>query len=135
MLELQPAFAGAIGHRFHAAVISVPRAVEHDARKTSILRLLRDQLPDLGRLRALLSLELVIRHRRQRAVRRVVHELRGDVLERPEHHQPRTLGRADYALPHTVVAAIAELLPSLRPANLGHYLPPALPAFRRTCSP
>jgi len=29
-LELQPALAGTVGHRLHAAVILVPRSIEHD---------------------------------------------------------------------------------------------------------
>src|SRR5688572_28257886 len=135
MLELQPAFAGAVGHCLHAAVISVPCAIEHDAGEPGVLRLLRDELPYLGRLVALLSRQLVGGHGGERPARRIVHQLRVDVLERAEHHEPRTLRRAVHALPHAKVPAVTQLLPSLRPANLGHYLPPALPAFRRTCSP
>src|SRR5688500_5663396 len=91
MLELQPAFAGAVGHCLHAAVISVSRSIEDDARHTRVLRLLRNHLSDFRRLLALLAGQLVIRHRSQRAARRVVHQLRVDVLERPEYYEPRTL--------------------------------------------
>src|SRR5512144_437258 len=135
MSELQPAFAGAVGHRFHAAVISVPSAIEHDARESCVLGLLRDHLPDLGRLLALLARELVIRHGRQCPVRRVVHELRIDVLQGTEHHETRALRRAGQPPPHAQMSARPEIRSALRISNLGHYLPPALPAFRRTCSP
>ena len=37
ILELQPAFAGSVGHRFHAAVILVACTVEHDLRDPRIL--------------------------------------------------------------------------------------------------
>src|SRR4029453_2276871 len=126
MLELQPAFAGSVGHCFHAAVIAVPRAIEHDAGKTSILCFPRDQLPDRGRSFALLASQLVIRHRRQRPIAGVVHELRVDVLERPEHDETRALRRAADALAHAQVTAVSELLPTLWPSNLAHFCPPVL---------
>src|SRR5690606_8007148 len=39
-LELQPAFAGSVGHRLHAAVVLVTCTVEHDLRDPGRLRLL-----------------------------------------------------------------------------------------------
>src|SRR5215203_3898481 len=122
MLELQPAFAGSVGHRFHAAVISVSCSIEHDAGEPSVLRPLRDELPHFRRLLALLPGQLVIRYGRERTVRRVVDQLRVDVLERAKHHETRTLRGPRHALAHAQMAAIAQLLPTLRPANLAHLL-------------
>src|SRR5947207_3036583 len=53
-LELQPAFAGSIGHRFHAAVILVPATVENHLRDSLLLGDRRDLLADLERLLRLL---------------------------------------------------------------------------------
>src|SRR6187431_291069 len=54
ILELQPAFAGSVGHRFHAAVILISTAVEHDLRDPLVLGDRGDLLPDLERLFRLL---------------------------------------------------------------------------------
>src|SRR6185437_11530624 len=133
--ELQPAIAGAIGHRLHAAVILISRAVEDDLRDARVLSLGRNATADLERLLRLLARQQVgARHREQRASRHVVDQLRGDVLERAEHYEPRPLGRARNLLPYTQVTAVPLLLASLW--NRWHdYLPPALPALRRICSP
>ena len=56
MLELQPALAGTVGHRFHAAVILVTRTIEHDLRDPRLLRPRGDPLADLERLLRLLPL-------------------------------------------------------------------------------
>src|SRR5690606_17148353 len=101
-----------------------------------VLGLLGQTPADIGRtlgLRALAALHVGDGH--QRAHLHVVHQLRVDVLERAEHHQARTLGRARHLLADAEVAAIAPLVARLRLQDLAHYLPPALPAFRRTCSP
>src|SRR4029078_4343839 len=54
MVELQPAFAGSVGHRLHAAVILIPTAVEHDLRDPLVLGDRGDIPPDLQRLLRLL---------------------------------------------------------------------------------
>src|SRR5829696_3694291 len=114
MLELQASLAGAVGHRLVAA---------------------GQPLPDLGRLLALLALERRVGNGQQRAPRRVVDELGVDVLQRAEHDQARALGRAGHRLANAEVPSLAPV--RVRPGNahLRHYLPPAFPAFRRTCSP
>ena len=56
-LELQPAFAGSVGHCFHAAVILVTSAVEHDLADAGGLGLLGNLLPNRDRLLALLARE------------------------------------------------------------------------------
>ena len=43
--------------------------------------------------------------------------------------------RADHLLAKAEVAARAQLIARLRSGHFRHYLPPALPAFRRICSP
>src|SRR3954469_7336176 len=137
MLELQPAFAGSVGHRLHAAVILISTAVEHDLRDPLVLGDRGDLLPDLERLFRLLPFgDLHRRDRRERMRRDVVHELGGDVLQRAEHHQPRTLGRPLHLVAHAQVATYAHLGAVLRNTNAAHdYFPPALPALRRICSP
>src|SRR5439155_20588750 len=76
------------------------------------------------------------RDRRERPRRVVVHELGGDVLDRAVHDQTRTLGRALHLVTHAQVAANPLLRPILRNSDAAHdYFPPALPAFRRICSP
>src|SRR3954467_12648536 len=135
MLELQSALAGTVGHRLDAAVIFVSRAVEHDARDPRFLGAGRELLPDLARLLDLLPLELRAGDRHQRTRRLVVDQLRVDVLQRAEHDETRTLGRALHLLADAEMAAIPLLGTRLRNCHLGHYLPPALPAFRRICSP
>ena len=72
----------------------------------------------------------------QRAARVVVDELRVDVLQRAEHHEARTLRRARDLLAHAQVATLrAAPRRSSESPILRHYLPPALPAFRRIISP
>src|SRR5688572_23478671 len=93
MSELQPAFAGAVGDRFHAAMVLVPTPIEDDAGDPSVLRDHGDLLADLRRLLALLPLnDLEARDGRDRTPRVVVDELSVDVLVRPKHDQSRTLG-------------------------------------------
>src|SRR5436190_9544926 len=135
MLELQPAFAGSVGHRLHAAVILVPGTVEHDLRDPRILGPGSDALAHLDRLLCLLARrQVVARHSHQRATRHVVDDLRRDMLERTENHQARPLRRPRNLLADAEMAAIALLFASLR--NTWHdYLPPALPALRRMTSP
>src|SRR5262245_22101392 len=135
MLELQPAFAGAVGHCLHAAVILVPSAVEHDFRDPRLLGPGSDPLAHFRRLLGLLpTLELRARHGHQRAASDVVDDLRGDVLERTKHHQTWTLARPRHLLANAKVSAMPLLLACFR--NRWHgYLPPALPALRRMTSP
>src|ERR671933_43744 len=74
--ESQASFARTVGERLHAAVVQVAAAVEHDRLDLRLLRVLREQLADLGRL----------------------------LLLRAVHHEPRTL-RGPFDLPaHAPVA-------------------------------
>src|SRR5687768_245855 len=134
-LELQAALAGAVGHRLHAAVVLVARAVEDHARDAGRLRPLGDELADLGRLLALLAGEGVVGHGEERAALRVVDDLRRDVLQRAEHDQARALRGAGDLLPDAQVTPGAQLVAALGDPRLRHYLPPALPALRRMTSP
>src|SRR4029079_13138434 len=56
-------------------------------------------------------------------------------LQRTPNDQARPLGGATDFLPNAKVAAIAPLFVRSRWTHDRHYLPPALPAFRRICSP
>ena len=49
--ELEATLAGGVGQGRDAAVVLVPRAVEHDVLHTGRLRALRDETPDLLGLR------------------------------------------------------------------------------------
>src|SRR5262245_27303292 len=106
ILELQPAFAGAVGHRLHAAVILVPSAVEHDFRDPRLLGPGSDPLAHFRRLLGFLpALELRARDGHQRATSDVVDDLRGDVLERTKHHQTWTFARPRDLLANAKMAA------------------------------
>src|SRR6185312_5958617 len=121
--KLQAALTGAVGHRLHAAVVSVPRSIEHDAADACCLRALRDRLSD-GR-RAFLLFAIAhgkIGHREQRAVRHVVDDLRVDVLERAPDNQTRALRRAFDALAHAQLAAVQTLRARFRLVNRFHRL-------------
>src|SRR5215208_5560375 len=126
MSELQAALAGAVGHRLHAAVVLVAGAVEDHPGDPRFLGAARDLLADLGRLLRLLPLELGVRHRHQRALRDVVHQLRVDVLEGAEHHEARTLACARDLLPDAQMAAEPLLGARLRDTHLRHLLAPRL---------
>src|SRR5262247_2930868 len=111
ILELQPAFAGAVGHRLHAAVILVPSAVEHDFRDPRLLGPGSDPLAHFRRLLGFLpALELRARDGHQRATSDVVDDLRGDVLERAKNHQTRAIARSRHLLANAKVAAMPLLL-------------------------
>src|SRR4029079_5664254 len=87
-------------------------------------------------LRLLPLAHLHRRHGCQRARRAVVHQLGGDVLQRAKHDHAQTLGRPLHRLAHAQVTANALLGAVLRNSDAAHdYLPPALPALRRICSP
>src|SRR5262249_53236537 len=131
---LQTALAGAVGYGLDPAVEFVTRAIEHDLADAGVFRLRRHALADFERLRGLLAgLQLGARHRHQRAARDVVHELRGDVLERAEHDEARALRRAGDLLPNAEVAAMPLLLTRLS-KRWHDYLAPVLPALRRMTS-
>src|SRR5690606_6195266 len=136
MSELQSALAGSVGHRLYATVVLVPRAVEHYLSNPRLLWPLGEKLPHLCRALRLRALELSIRDRQERAPLYVVHQLRGHVLERAVHDQSRTCRGTRHLPTNPNVAAHTLLRPAHHPPNLGrHYLPPALPALRRICSP
>src|SRR6185295_8369133 len=92
-------------------------------------------LADLERFfRLLARLERRAGDRHQRPAGDVVDDLRGDVLERTEHHETRTPRRSSNFFANAEMAPMALLLACLR--NHWHgYLPPALPALRRMTSP
>src|SRR4029077_12666945 len=134
LLELQAALAGAVGHGFHAAVVFVTRAIEHDLADPGALRLGRDPLADLERFLGLLAgLQLRARDCHQRTARHVVDQLRRDVFERAEHDEARALRRAGDFFPNAEVASMPLLLTRLS-KRWHDYLAPVLPALRRTIS-
>src|SRR5688572_7185552 len=136
MSELQSALAGGVGHRLHAAVVPVSGPVEHHMGDPRALRALRHCLAYLRGTLRLRPLELRVGHREQRTTGGVVHQLRAHVLQRAEHHQAGAFLRAGYLAPHANVPAKSLLGAAHYPTNLcRHYLPPALPALRRICSP
>src|SRR5206468_1854655 len=45
-LELQPAFAGTVGQRLHAAMIAISSTIEHNPRDPRVLRARGDPLAD-----------------------------------------------------------------------------------------
>src|SRR5688500_5856464 len=112
MSELQPAFAGAVGHCLHAAMILVPAPIEHDAGYALVLRDHRDLLANLGRLfRLLPSGDLLAGHRGDRPARVVVDELGVDVLVRAECDQARPLGCPSDLLAYPHVPELALRIP------------------------
>src|SRR5688572_25148789 len=136
MSELQSALAGAIGHCLHAAVISVSSPVEDDLRDARVLCLRRQALADLGGLLRLLpGGDARVRDSQNGPLRAIVDELRVDVLDRAIHHEARTFRRAAHLLADAQVPLVPLLGARLRLVNRSHYLAPALPAFRRICSP
>src|SRR5687767_2132630 len=136
MSELQSALTGAIGHCLHAAVISVSSAVEDDLRDSRVLGLRGQSLAHLGGPLRLLPLgDAGIRDGHEGPLCAIVDELRVDVLDRAVDDQPRTLRGTRHLLAHAKVPLVALLGARLRLVNRSHYLAPALPAFRRTCSP
>src|SRR5439155_6342447 len=118
-------------------MVFIAGAVEHDLRDSGVLGSGCDALPDLERLLCFLTVsDIVARHRHQCPASDVIDQLRGDVLERAVDHKARSFGRACHLLAYAEMAAIPLFLARLRGTHDWHgYLPPALPAFRRTCSP
>src|SRR5258708_67858 len=119
-LELQSAFAGAVGHRLYAPVILIAAAVEHDLGDPLLLGLGREQASQseaLGRLALALDLEALggVCGPDQCDAAPVVHDLRVDVLRGAEHDQPRPLRPARHFPPHPE-------LPPLTPARLRPHL-------------
>src|SRR6185503_11332499 len=96
------------GHCLYAAVILITRPVEHDLRDAGGLRTLGDSLAHFGGLLRLLHrLDVEIADRRDRPIRRVIHQLRVDVLERAEHNEARTRPGARNVPADTDVTALA----------------------------
>ena len=98
--NFKSAFARTIGQRFHDAVVQIPVPVEHHLRDVLLQRLLRRELPDLlapapsapsTSLNCSRHVLREVRHRDERLARRVVDDLGIDVLQAPEHRQPRAL--------------------------------------------
>src|SRR6202049_1166070 len=113
-LEFQSCLSGGVGKCLHAAVIAVTPAVEYHLLDSRLQRPSGDRLPHhfcRGHVPAALDIPshiLVERAgRRQRSPRPVVHHLRPDVPQRPEHAQPRPFRRSFQRLPHPRVNALA----------------------------
>src|SRR5262249_10803802 len=131
---------GAVGDRAHAAVIDEPVAIEDAGRDVLREQLLRQRLADRLRLVLLLALGLEavleVRRRRQDRVGRVVDRLGVDVIRRPEHREPRPLGRALELLADRDLAAHARRhllaldLLHARHGLLLRYAAPVLPTLR-----
>src|SRR5258706_11004575 len=110
-LKLQPALAGSVGHRFHAAVIFVSSSIEHYALHTGVLCLGGDALSNFHGSLGRLPLEARISHSHDRALRRVIHQLSVDVLERAIYDQPWTLRASNRLFPEAEVTARTKLIP------------------------
>src|SRR5580765_3879464 len=140
-LELQSAFAGAVGDGLHATMVTITCPVEHDFLDSCRGGLLGQQLAGPFGPAALaravhLDAFARIAHAQEGHPQLVVDKLGVDVLERPVYHQPRTRGRTVDLAPHPEVPAVAQLLARLGRVNGAHdYFAPVLPALRRTCSP
>src|SRR5207249_4532240 len=111
-LELQSAFASAVGHRLHAPVILVAAAVEHHLGDPLLLGLGGEQATQPEALRGLalaVDLEALggVRRTHQRNAPRVVHDLRVDVLRGAEHDEARSLRAARYLATHPQVPPVA----------------------------
>src|SRR4029079_19315470 len=110
MSELRRALSGAVGQRFHAAVISVTAAVEDDLRHPGFLRARGESLADFRGAGGLRSLDAAVGDGEERAAPSIVHELRRDVLHRAEHHEAWPIRRAEQLLQHAKLATDAPLL-------------------------
>src|SRR5689334_1527836 len=115
-------------------MITITRAVEHHPGDACRFRLRRQELAhSLGttHLAGAVGREPLaqVAHAEQGGAELVVDELRVDVLERAEHHEPRPLGGAGDPLPDPQVAAVAQLGTALRGMNRAHYLAPVFPAL------
>src|SRR4029079_1164585 len=91
-LEIQPCLAGSVGERFHAPVVEIAAAVEHDVLDPGIDRPLGDELADglsRGEIAALLerALEVLIQRRggSDRLAASVVDHLGVNMLRGAEH--------------------------------------------------
>src|SRR4051812_4478257 len=143
--QCQTAFAGAVRHRGHPAVVPVAAAVEDHGLDTGGLGALGDELADLARLDRLVAfqrpqIDLEGRRRGQRAADHVVDHLGDDVPGGPGHHQAGTLGGAGDLLAHAqMTAGTGGVLPLAGATTAalhtdGHFLP-AFPTLRRITSP
>src|SRR5262249_48200004 len=140
---LESRFAGSVGDFLDATVEDEAIAIEHDGRDLERDQLLADRLADragalLLRLAGDRRRELLfgVRRRREHAARDVVDRLGVDVLGRPEHGQPRTLGRAAHPLANRAFAlgATAILVGTELDVSSHGYLPAVFPALRRMVS-
>src|SRR5512132_270983 len=132
--ELQAGFARRVGHRFDAAVIEEPVAIEHHALHALFLQPLGDGLADrlgagdvatLGRLveRALHG-RLGRGRRRDRLAVGVVHHLHVDVGDAAEHGEARALFRAAHPLADAELDPLAAVFLRL---DTHAYFAPVLP--------
>src|SRR6202022_727645 len=138
LLKLQPALAGSVGHTFHAAVILVSSSVKDNPLHAGIFCLRSEPLSDFNRSLRRFSFESRIGHRHDRALCRVIHELRIDMLDRTIYNEARTLRAANHLLSQSEVTARTQLIARPWSGHLRHYLAPTFPAFpalRRICSP
>src|SRR2546426_477005 len=126
-LELQSAFAGAVGHRLHAPVILVAAAVEHDLGDPLLLGLGGEQpsQPEaLGGLALAVDLEALgsVCGPDQCDAPRVVHDLRVDMLRGAEHHEARSLRAAGHLPANPEMAAIPSVCLRADLMDLAHSL-------------
>src|SRR5215468_5756213 len=136
--ELEAACARCVRERLDPPMILIAAAVEHGLPDPAVLGFLCDDLADdlrgrdiAAELLSLLEFRGSAICRRQRLARRVIDELRVDVVEAPKNGQPRALGRPldDAAYAHVPNPPALELSVDQ------HYFAPAfLPTFRRMCS-
>src|SRR5213596_3284986 len=129
-LELQSAFASAVGHRLHAPVILVAAAVEHNLGNALLLGLGGEQpsQPEApGGLALTVDLEALggVCGPDQCDAPRVVHDLRVDMLRGAEHDEARPLRAARHLAAHPQVPPVAAA--GLRP----HFMDRSHGLFRR----
>src|SRR4029077_15724052 len=111
-LELQSALARAVRDGFHASVILIPAAVEHDLDDAFLLSLRGDELPHAEAPRHLaLAFDLHalggVRRAGDGQAALIVHQLGIDVLGGPEHDEPGPLRPPRDLLADAEVPAIA----------------------------
>src|SRR6266851_4029082 len=129
-LELQSAFAGAVGHGLHTPVILVAAAVKHDFGDPLLLGLGREQASQpeaLGGLTLAVDLEALggVCGPDQCDAPPVVHDLGVDVLRGAEHDQTRPLRAARHFTAHPQVPPVTAA--GLRP----HFMNRSHGLFRR----
>src|SRR5207244_1001072 len=127
--KLQSPFARRIGQRLDASVEKVAAAVEHHALDLGRLRVLCQQLADLGRLGRLVAFERLLDLQpgrgRDRPAVRIVDELGDDPPIRAGDDEAWPTGRSRNLAAHAAMPAVSRF-------TNGESAHARLPTFRRT---